>query len=152
MPLDWIKNTLAQGRSKLTEEVGRFKNKETLDAIVAASTMMGFADGTVTSEEKAKMVGVLQASDELKVFKTDEVIAIFQNLSGKYDFDKAVGEMECLKLIGRVKGKPEAASLVVRVSMIIANADGNFDANERAVAIRIVREVGLDPAQFDLAA
>ena len=62
MALDWIRNTVAQGRSKLTEEVGRFKNRETMEAIVAASTAMAFADGVASAEEKAKMVGMLQRS------------------------------------------------------------------------------------------
>jgi tellurite resistance protein TerB len=32
----------------------------------------------------------------------------------------------------------------------IASSDGNFDANERVVASKIARELGISPSEFEL--
>jgi len=71
------------------------------------------------------------------------------------DFRDAVvagcaGQGEALKLIGKLKAKPEEAQLLVRVCCAIGAADGDFDELERAAVRTICAELGLDAGNFDL--
>lgn len=145
--MDRIKGGMIDLRNNLTTEVKRFKSKDLMRAIVAGSTLIAYADGTISAEEKQKLIGFFKQSDELKVFNTEEVIAAFQSFVAKFEFDASIGEGEVLKEVAKFKGKPEA-ELIVKVCMAIAKADGNFDADEKAAVGRVCGSLDLNPAQY----
>lgn len=148
MALDWIKNKLSEGRNALISEIARYKNREFMLASIAVGTYIAFADGEVSSEEKQKLLKYFEMSDELKVFNTSEVIAEFKKLAEKFEFDQEIGRSEALKLISRVKDKTDAARTTVRLGVIIAKSDGNFDEAEKTALKEICRELGLAPEEF----
>lgn len=150
--LEWLKTNTEAARARLAEEVGRFKNKDFMNGAVDAVAMMALADGTISSEEKQKMIRFFEMSPELKVFKTSDVIAEFNDMVSKYEFDKDLGEAEALKSIGKLRTNVDAARVLVRLAIAVANSDGNFDESERQAAIKICKELQLNPADFDLAA
>lgn len=149
--LEWLKTNTEAARARLAEEVGRFKNKDFMNGAVDAVAMMALADGTISSEEKQKMIRFFEMSPELKVFKTSEVIAEFNDMVSKYEFDKDLGEAEALKSIGKLRTNVDAARVLVRLALAVANSDGNFDESERLAAVKICKELQLNPADFDLA-
>ena len=53
-------------------------------------------------------------------------------------------------MIGKIKGNDEQCRLLVRVVCAIGAADGDFDDKEKAMVAEIVRELGLNPIDFDL--
>jgi tellurite resistance protein TerB len=148
--LDWLKSNTAAARERVMSEVARYKNKDVMQAIVASCAAMAFADGNVSSDEKKKLYGLLQNSDVLKVYSTDEVLAFFNQVVAKFEFDFDIGLAEALKTIGKVKKDEGAARHVVRASIMIGKSDGNFDDKEKDVARTIARELGLNPTDFDL--
>lgn len=121
-----------------------------MEAVVAACAMVAAADGTISSEEKQKMAGFMRNSDELKHFPMPDVIAFFEKVVGNFDFDAEIGKAEALKVIGRLRGKEEQARIMVRVACAIGASDGEFDQDERGVVRNICKELGLNPADFDL--
>lgn len=141
---------LADARAKLALEVSKFKNETFLQAVCAACAKIAVADGTIDPVEKQKMMGFMQHSDELKVFDFDKITAAFGDVAKKFEFDIGIGNAEALKIIGRVKDKPEQARMVVRVAIAIGSSDGNFDEHEQRAVREICTELGLDPADFDL--
>lgn len=144
--LNWMK----EQKAKLNSEVARFKNKTFMEATVAACALVAAADGNISGEEKQKMMGFIQNSDALKVFKAEDVIAAFNKIIGKFDFDVEIGKAEALTYVGKIKSNPEQARLLVRVCCVIGAADGDFDADEVAMVKRICQDLGLNPAEFDL--
>ncbi|AOH83320.1 hypothetical protein AWL63_04380 [Sphingomonas panacis] len=74
---DTIRSKLTDARSALETEVAKFKNKDVLDALVAASTIVAAADGVIDASEKAKMVGVLKNSPLTSAYPVDQVIKSF---------------------------------------------------------------------------
>lgn len=149
MDLAWLKSNLDNVRQGLAAEVNKFKNKSMLEAIVAGCALVAHADGSVSSEEKQKMMGYLRSSETLKVYDSGEVIQIFQKYAEKFAFDVQIGSGEVMTAIGKFRGKPEA-QLIVRVCCAISAADGAFDDKEKAVVRRMCQELGLDPQVFDL--
>ncbi|GEO80724.1 tellurite resistance TerB family protein [Pararhodospirillum oryzae] len=146
---DWLKRNVTEARDSLNAEITKFKSKDLLEAVVAGCVLVAYADGTITPDEKQKMMGFLKTSDQLKVFDQSDVIRMFQSYVEKFDFDPTIGTGEVMQAVGKFKGKPQA-QLVVRVCCAIGAADGDFDKDERMVVARMASELGLNPADFGL--
>jgi len=151
MALDWLKGKITEVSKGLKDEVTRIKNQTFLEGVVAGCTIVAYADGVVKAEEKQKMIGFLKNNDMLSVFDTGKVIALFEKYSGRFEFDRSIGEMDCLATVGKLKSKPQEARLLVRVCCAIGASDGNFDDTEKQAVRKICKELGLEPADFDLA-
>src|SRR5688500_17795804 len=106
MSLDWLKGKLSEVNKGLKDQVTRVKNTTFLEGVVAGCTVVAYADGVGKPEEKQKMMGFLQNNDALSVFDTGKVIQLFEQYSGRFEFDRSIGEMDCLATIAKVKAKP----------------------------------------------
>ncbi|RXV64556.1 Tellurite resistance TerB [Burkholderia stabilis] len=150
--LEWLKTNVAKARETLTTEVAKFKNRTFMESVANACALISAADGEIKSEEKMKMIGFINNSPELKVFNLNDVIKVFSDACGKFEFDRQIGQAEALKAIGKVKGKDKdgEARLLVRVACAIGASDGNFDDKEKAACRLICLELGLNPADFEL--
>lgn len=148
--MDWLKGLADDTRKAIEAQVSRHKNREFLEATISGCVLVAAADGTIKPEEKQKTIGFIQASSELKVFSTTEVIAAFNTAVSTFDFDFEIGRMDALKVIGRLKRNPDAARVMVRVCCIIGAADGNFDDDEKNVVRDICKALDLPPAEFGL--
>ncbi|WP_437880001.1 tellurite resistance TerB family protein [Pseudomonas sp. LRF_L74] len=148
--LDWLKTNAAKARETLTTEVAKFKNRTFMEAVANACALISAADGEISAAEKHKMAGFINNSPELKVFNISDVIKVFNDACGKFEFDFQIGQAEALKNIGKIKGKDGEARLLVRVACAIGASDGDFDEKERAACRLICLELGLSPADFEL--
>ncbi len=146
---DELKSRASQWQSSLSQEMGRFKNRDLMEAILAGCALVSAADGSVSSAEKQKMMGFVQNSDALKVFQSQEVIQSFQKHMSKIEFDFALGKAEALQVIAKIKD-PDQARLLVRVCCAIGSSDGQFDEQEKNMVRTICRELQLTPSDFDL--
>jgi tellurite resistance protein TerB len=117
---------------------------------MAGSALVSMADGSVSAEEKQKMIKFIETNDALSVFTTSDVIKAFQDFVGQLEFDKDIGEAKAYQALGKMKSNVEAARLLVRMVIAVAASDGNFDSNEKAVARKICKELNVDPSEFEL--
>ncbi len=147
---DFVSN-LKQKASELKNEAMKFKNKDFLNAAISGSVLISMADGHVSSEEKQKMVRFIENYEALSVFTTKELIDAFQSAMTQIEFDKDLGEAKAYESIHKMKGNDAASRLIMRLIIAIAAADGNFDESEHRIARRIAMELGLNPADFELA-
>ena len=136
--------------NELKSEVLKFKNKDFLNAAMAGSALIAMADGSISAEEKQKMIKFIEHNDALSVFSTKDVITAFQDFVGQIEFDKDIGEAAAYKVIAKMKSDTEAARLLIRMVIAIGSSDGSFDADEKKIAGKIARELGLNPAEFEL--
>ena len=145
-----IKTKATQLQGSLATELIKFRNRDLMDAILAGCALVATADGTVTSEEKEKMLGFVRNSDALKHYDTSLVIDTFQKYIGKLEFDFALGRAELLQEISKVSKKMDEARLLVRVCCAIGASDGDFGRQEKQVVHDICLELGINPTDFDL--
>jgi tellurite resistance protein TerB len=148
-----FENFLSQLKNKandLKTEALKFKNKDFLNAAMAGSALVAMADGSVSSEEKQKMIKFIEGHAALSIFTTSDVIKAFQDFVGQLEFDKDIGEAKAYQALGKMRSNVEAARLLIRMIIAIAASDGNFDSAEKKVAIKIARELGLNPSEFEL--
>ena len=135
---------------ELRTEALKFKNKDFLNAAMAGSALISMADGSVSAEEKQKMIKFIESNDALSVFTTSDVIKAFQDFVGQLEFDKDIGEAKAYQALSKMKSNTEASRLLVRMIIAVAASDGNFDANEKTVASKICGELGVNPSEFEL--
>jgi len=150
MSFDDFLSQLKSKASELKTEALKFKNKDFLNAAMAGSALIAMADGSVSSEEKQKMIKFIESNDALSIFPTSDVIKAFQDFVGQLEFDKHIGEAKAYEALGKMKFNEQASRLLVRMIIGIASSDGTFDFDEKKVAARIANELGIDPAEFEL--
>ena len=147
---DTLKQKAGEARNKLATEVGKFKNREFMEACVAGCGLVAAADGSIDSSEKQKMMKFIQQSEELKVFDAKDVITVFNKVTESFEFDNEIGKAEALKIIGKLRSKPDAARLMVRVCCAIGSADGDFDEKEKQVIREMCRDLDIPAEDFGL--
>ena len=145
--LDSLKKSFVDVTQSMNSELKKFRSKDLLQAIVAGSTMIAYADGEVSASEKQKLMGYVRNSEQLSVFDTDKVIESFNQYLTRFEFDATIASGQALQKIAVFKGKPEA-HLIVRVCLAIANADGKFDSTEQQALDQICRSLDLDIKTF----
>ncbi|WP_340123480.1 tellurite resistance TerB family protein [Methylobacter svalbardensis] len=150
MSFDSFLSQLKSKASELKTEALKYKNKDFLNAAMAGSALVAMADGSVSSEEKQKMIKFIESHDALSIFTTSDVIKAFQDFVGQLEFDKDIGEAKAYEALGKMKFNAQASRLLVRMIIGIASSDGDFDHAEKKVAIKIAQELGIDPSEFEL--
>ena len=150
MSFDNFLNQLKTKANELKTEALKFKNKDFLNAAMAGSALVAMADGSISSEEKQKMIKFIESNDALSIFTTSDVIKAFQDFVGQLEFDKEIGEAKAYQAIGKMKSNTEASRLLVRMIIAIASSDGLFEKKEKKVAVKIAKELGIDPSEFEL--
>lgn len=150
MSFDNFLSRLKSKAGELKTEALKYKNKDFLNAAMAGSALISMADGSVSSEEKQKMIKFIETNDALSIFPTNDVIKAFQDFVGQLEFDKDIGEAKAFQALGKMKSNVEASRLLVRMIIAVASADGNFDVSEKAVASKIAKELGINPSEFEL--
>jgi tellurite resistance protein TerB len=150
MNLMGFKDWLTTQKNSTVTSMKKFTNKDFMEAVAAGCAIIAFADGSVSSQEKQKMVGFINLNDALKVFNLSDVLARFNHHVQMFEFDLSVGKTEAMNTIAKLKKNPDAAKTLVTVCCAIGASDGNFDNKEIAVAKEICQALGLDPSQFEL--
>jgi tellurite resistance protein TerB len=143
-------SNLKDKMSELTTEVLKFKNKDFLNAMMAGSALIALADGEISAAEKQKMVKFIEHHKALSVFTTKDIIDAFQTFVTQIEFDQDIGHAHAYTALGKLKNNHEASHLVMRMIISIAAADGDFDAQEKTMAVNIARELALNPVDFNL--
>ncbi len=150
MSFDSFLSQLKSKANELKTEALKYKNKDFLNAAMAGSALIAMADGSISSEEKQKLIKFIESNDALSIFTTSDVIKAFQDFVGQLEFDKDIGEAKAYQAIGKMKSNTEASRLLVRMIIAIASSDGLFDSDEKKIAIKIAKELGINPSEFEL--
>lgn len=123
-----------------------------MDAVVAACALVAQADGWVTVEERKRMVDRMRQSPTIAFFGAKEVVLAFEALNLRFDRDVDDGVTTAEAAVRRLQGRPGPSRLLVETACSVAEADGGFDGEERAVILRLCHLLNLDPARFDIVA
>ncbi|WP_027158825.1 tellurite resistance TerB family protein [Methylobacter luteus] len=150
MSFESFLTSLKNKASELKTEALKFKNKDFLNATMAGSALVAMADGVITPEEKQKMIKFIEAHDALSIFTTIDVVNAFQTYVSQLQFDKDIGEAKAFEALKKMESNAAAARLILRMVISIAGSDGEFDDYEKKMAVRIAKELSLDPAEFEL--
>ncbi|MFT6386917.1 MAG: tellurite resistance protein TerB [Cellvibrionaceae bacterium] len=143
-------NSVKKKSSELKAGVLKFKNKDFLSACAAGSVLIARADGDVSSEEKKKMIALITHNEALSVFDTADVIKVFNEYLGYFDFDADVGDSKACEALNKIRGDDVQCRTLMRLVIAIAAADGDFDADEKVVAKKVAAELNLNASEFNI--
>lgn len=121
-----------------------------MDAVVAACALVAQADGWVTPDERKRMIDRMRESASIRFFGLHEVVVGFEALTMRFDRDLDDGEATAEAAIAQLRGQPGPSRLLIETACSVAEADGGFDAEERAALLRMCELLDIDPARFDL--
>ena len=121
-----------------------------MDAVVAGCAMVAQADGWVTPDERKRMIDRMRNSPTIAFFGVDDVLVLFEALNLRFDRDPDDGEATAEVAVSRLRGQSGPSRALIEAACAVAEADGGFDAEERAVILRLCTLLDVDPASFDL--
>lgn len=128
--------------SKATNSALQFKNKSFMKACVSGAFLIASADGTISKQEKDKMLGFFKTSKHLEVFDVSDIINEFNELGKVFDFDVDAGSAKAFENIAAVKGNEEQKAFLMRMLVAIAKSDSGIDAAEQKALEKICKEIG----------
>jgi tellurite resistance protein TerB len=123
---------------------------EHLDALVAACALVSHADGWVTAEERARMLERMRGLAVFAVFGVEDALEAFEALGHRFEQDPEAARFDAEMAVRRMRGRDDAARVIVNTACAVAVADGGFDAEEREALLRLCQILALDPIQFEL--
>jgi tellurite resistance protein TerB len=145
-----LKNKAASLNAGLQTSVAKFQNAEFANGCMAMCAMVAAADGSVAGAEKMRIAALIMNNETLKVFPATELKQKFDFFCDKLTADFEFGRIEALQAVAKLKSKPDQARAVIQIGIVIGGADGNFDADEKAVVKAACHAVGIPAAEFDL--
>ncbi len=145
-----LKDKAAALNAGLQTSVAKFKNADFANGCMAMCALVAAADGSVSGEEKARIAKLILNNETLKVFPSAELKQKFDFFCDKLSADFDFGRIEALQAVAKLKPKPDQARAVVQIGIVIGGADGNFDADEKAVVKAACNAVGIPASEFDL--
>ena len=121
-----------------------------MDAVVAGCTMVAQADGWVTPDERKRMIDRMRNSPTVAFFGAEDVLVLFEALNLRFERDLDDGEATAEEAVLRLRGQPGPSRALIETACAVAEADGGFDAEERAVILRLCTLLDVDPMPFGL--
>lgn len=107
------------------------------DALIAACALVAQADGCVTPEERQRTVDRIRRTPAAGVFGVQEVLEGFGTLNDHLARDPQDGAAVVEAAVRRLAGQAGVSRLLIETASAVAQADGHFDDEERAVLLRL---------------
>ena len=121
----------------------RHKHRPLLEATMATSALIAYADGEVTFSERTQIDRIVEGLDSLKDFDVHEAIDLFTDYTEALRDRPEAAHAKALAAVARIRDDEEAAALIVRIAMAISGADGEVSEPERASLSEICGVLGL---------
>jgi tellurite resistance protein len=137
-------------KEALAAELEKFRNRQFLDATMAASALVSMADGDANITELNILDQALEAVHELKIYDPHEAMDLYRDYIEGLKQDAAGTQEKIMNAVGRIHGDEHAARLLIRVCVAIGKADDNFSRSEKAVIEELCGVLALDDGELGL--
>jgi tellurite resistance protein TerB len=139
-----MSNLFRAARASLAEKIQRHRNKPFLEAMMSATALLALADREIVLSHRLALDFILENVKELKVFDVHQAVDLFQEYGKEVqqDFNKAKDKV--LETVAKFSGDQQKAALLVRASILIAKADGDFSDPEQKIIDELCRVLCLE--------
>jgi len=121
------------------------RRERLLEAAMAATALVAYADGVIEPEERAQVIKTLDELDILRQAGSDEGIKRFDAYAAKLETGAEAGEREAMAAIEALKDDADLARMVVDICIAVSAADGEIEEPEEARIAEIERALGITP-------
>ena len=130
-------------RETLRNSLTRFRNRQFLDATMAATALVAMADGKVTFSELNALDAVLESVQDLQIYDPHVAVDIYRDFADEISLDARAGKASALAAVEKVADDDMAAELVLQVAVAISRADGDLSPQEIAVITELCHVLGV---------
>tara|TARA_R110000868_G_scaffold1844_5_gene14575 strand:- start:10513 stop:10938 length:426 start_codon:yes stop_codon:yes gene_type:complete len=117
-------------RETLRNSLSRIRNRQFLDATMAATALVATADGEVTFSELSALDSVLESVQDLHIYDPHIAVDRYRDFADAIAEDAESGRRAAFAAVGKIAGDRDAAELVIRVAVAISKADGELTPQE----------------------
>ena len=137
-------------RESLKRRSARQRDRRFLEATMAASALVAYADGQVDFSERMRLDQILDQLHRLQAFDAQDAINQFNVLVEGLQTTPERGHARAMEAVEVFAGDRASARLMVRVACHLCVADGDFsDAEQRRVA-ELCLKLKIRPEDCDL--
>lgn len=130
-------------RETLRNSLSRFRNRQFLDATMAATALVATADGEVTFSELSALDTVLESIQDLQMYDPHVAVDIYRDFADEIVRAPETGKLSAIAAVRKIAGDADAADLVLRVAVAISKADGSLSPVEADVITELCEVLGL---------
>ena len=130
-------------RETLRNSLSRMKNRQFLDATMAATALVATADGEVTFSELSALDSVLESIQDLQIYDPHVAVDIYRDFADAIADNREQGRDTALVAASKIVGDHDAAELVIRVAIAISKADGELSPQESDVIHELCELLGV---------
>jgi tellurite resistance protein len=139
-----MSNIFRAARASLAEKIERHRNKPFLEAMMAATALLALADEEIAISERLALDYILENVKELKVFDVHQAVNLFQDYGKEIQRDFNETKEKVLETVAKLSGDEERATLLLRASILMAKADGDFSEPEQKILDELCRVLCLE--------
>ncbi|MGY0065458.1 tellurite resistance TerB family protein [Streptomyces sp. QTS137] len=136
-----LKSQLASAKTELRSGAYR-------DASMAMCALVAAADGHVEPAERQRVEELIVSNEVLQNFPPDQLRKRFNEHVDQLVANFELGKARALQDIAKASKKPVEARAVIQTGMVIAGADGAFEATEQYAIREACAALGVSPAEF----
>ena len=139
-----------EARDALAQELARFRNRQFLEAAMAAAALVAMADGKVSLPEQVTLDQVLETVQELRIYEPHAAVDIYRDHVDALAADSFTAREKILATVAKLAGDEAAGRVLIHSCVAIAKSDDDFSPPEQIAVRELCRALGLDPAAFGL--
>ena len=146
MPLTWVRTKFGDFRSQVLDELANELeievSEDLVEALAAATSLVAFADGVASPEEREELLSVFEEEDRLTEIDLDDLFDAFDDYAERFAEDATAAESEALTAVGVFDDSPDLGRLVVRAALAVGTTDGALNRGRgegRSPALRRAR-------------
>lgn len=122
-------------RATLRLGLTRFRNRQFLEATMAAAALVATADGEVTFSEMSALDDLLEDVRDLNIYDPHVAVDLYRDYADAIRNDGDAARRDALDAVARIAGDQDACDLLIRVAVAISKADGDLSQPEaRAIS------------------
>ena len=137
-------------KEALAAERDKFRNRQFLDATMAASALVSMADGDANITEVNILDQALEAVEELRIYDPHDAMDLYRDYIDGLREDPVATRDKIMQAVGKIEDDRHAARLLIQVCVAIGKADENFTEQEKAVIAALCEALALDYGELGL--
>ena len=137
-------------REGLKKRSARQRDRRFLEATMAASALVAFADGQVCFTERMRLDQILEQLRQLRAFDVHEAINRFNNVIEDLKAEPEEGHARALESVEVFSQDKTSARLMVRAACHLCVADGVFTEGEQEQVAELCVLLDISPEDCEL--
>ncbi|MGW2257436.1 tellurite resistance TerB family protein [Streptomyces sp. NPDC004749] len=137
-------------KSQLASVKTELKSGAYRDASMAMCALVAAADGHVEPAERQRVEELIVSNEVLQNFPADQLRQRFNKHVDRLVANFQAGKAEALQEIAKAAKKPAEARAVIQTGIVIAGADGYFEASEQYAIREACGALGVSPTEFGI--